>query len=95
MCTGTSMLGHMGEFDDAKEDVEAYLERLDQWMTANNIVAPKEGRQDRRVSVFLTVIGPKAYSLLRNLFSPDNLSDQTYGRLADKLKHHYTGPRRL
>ena len=67
----------MGEFDERREEVSSYLERLEQWMLANVIGEPTPaGTADRRVSVLLAVIGPKAYALLRNLLTPAKPSDQ-------------------
>ena len=46
------------EFDEGKETFTCYLERLDQFFIANDI------KDAKAVSVFLTVIGPRSYSLL-------------------------------
>lgn len=40
-------------------------------------------------AVFLTVIGPGAYKLLRNLLSPDKLEDKTFQSLTEVMTKHY------
>ena len=47
------------------EDWESYEERLQQYFKANGITDA-----DKKVTVFLTVIGSHLYKLLRNLVSP-------------------------
>ena len=61
---GTGQVGHIGEFVPEVENVSAYLERLQLYITANSI--PEE----KKVSVLLTVVGAKVYSLLRSLVAP-------------------------
>ena len=50
----SSIIGAMCEFDERREEVNSYLERLEQWMLANAIGEPTPaGTADRRVSVLL------------------------------------------
>jgi len=44
--------------------------------------------------VFLSVIGGRNYTLLRNLLAPQKLSEKTLADLADALKKHF-GPKRI
>ena len=53
-------IGKIGEFDHEKEDWPAYQERMELFLQAN--------------AVFLTLIGPKTYGLLRNLVAPEKPS---------------------
>lgn len=76
-------IGAIGEFKEGQEDFESYLERLDMWLTANSV------GNDKKVSVFLSVIGAEAYRLLKNLDSPDKPSTKTYSQLCEALSNHY------
>ena len=61
-------IGKLEEFDEARNDWTAYIERVEQYFLANDVA------DDKRVPVLLTLIGGKTYSLLRTLTSPDKLS---------------------
>ena len=56
--------GQPGAFDGQVESFTAYVERVQIFFEANDVPARK------RLSVFLSIIGGTAYSLLRNLLSP-------------------------
>ena len=66
-----ALIGNISECKDRQE--ESYLE---QWMLANNV------KDD--VSLFLSVIGPEAYRLLKNLSMPDKPSELSYGSLVKR-----------
>ena len=70
------------EFDPAVEDFDCYVERLCMYFEANDIAEVKQK------SVFLSVIGPKYYSLLRSLCAPDAPSTKTFNQLVETLKAH-------
>ena len=57
-------IGRIGEFDETKESFTCYKERLTQFFVANEV------KNERKVAVFLSVIGPKTYGILRNLVAP-------------------------
>ena len=80
--------GQIQEFCPENESIEAYLERVELYFEANDI------NEDRRVAVFLSVIGGKNYTLLRNLLAPQKPNDKTIAELADALKKHF-GPKRI
>ena len=65
------------------EDWESYEERLQQYFKANGITDA-----DKKVAVFLTVIGSHLYKLLRNLVSPAKPADKSYEELTQVLKQH-------
>ena len=54
--------GKIGKFDATKEEWTQYTERLNYFFVANGITAAEQKR-----AVFLTVIGPAAFKLFRNL----------------------------
>ena len=80
------IIGEIGEFSEGKETFTCYLERLEQFFIANAI------KQDRAVSVFLTltVIGPKSYTLLKSMVSPDKVSEKSLEELKKILRNHYS-----
>ncbi|KAL1277327.1 hypothetical protein QQF64_024000 [Cirrhinus molitorella] len=53
--------GRMDEYKESKEDFESHIKRLEQWLLANDTASEK------KVSVFLSVIGAETYGLLKNL----------------------------
>ncbi|KAJ8044412.1 hypothetical protein HOLleu_07152 [Holothuria leucospilota] len=79
-----ALIGKVGEFDSSCEDFSSYEERLGQFFLANRV------KTDRRVAVFLSVIGAKTYGLLKSLIMPDTPSEKTYGELITVLKKHLT-----
>ena len=45
--------------------------------------------ENKQVSVFLTLLGPKVFALTRSLLSPKDPATRTYKELVDALKSHY------
>ena len=54
----TAVFGQMERFNPDDEGIQAYLARVELYFVAN-----KDG-EDRRVPVFLSIIGSKTYALL-------------------------------
>ena len=77
------MLGKLQEFDSRVDNMSSYLERLEIYFDANAVEA------SRKVSVFLTVIGAKAYDTLRSLLAPTLPRDKTFPELLAVLKQHF------
>ena len=75
-------LGTMDPFDPDTDSWPAYSERLEQFFVANDIADGK------KVAVLLTVIGTKAYTLLRNIIAPDKPASKEYGALVEALRAH-------
>ena len=44
---------------------------------------------EKRVPVFLTIVGRSTYALLRNLLQPSLLKDTTFEDITEILKKHY------
>ena len=65
MAEAVRAIGHIGEYDPQSENISSYLERLSLYMDANSVA------EERKVPVLLTVIGAKAYGILKSLTSPD------------------------
>lgn len=76
-------VGKISEFVEGKEDFQCYIERVEQYFVANGV------KDEKQVAVFLSLIGPQAYALLRNLLTPDLPSSKTFDVLKTTLKEHY------
>ncbi|XP_023204972.1 uncharacterized protein K02A2.6-like [Xiphophorus maculatus] len=79
-------MAQVGKIDDFRPEVEpwtAYIERLEQYLEANDV------DKEKHVAVLLSVMGAKAYGLLRNLVQPEKPKDKTFGEIVDILKEHY------
>ena len=76
-------LGKLDPFQPESETISAYLERVDLFFEANEVAA------DKKVAVFLSVIGGKTYTLLRNLTAPVKPSEKTLEDLRAVLKKHF------
>ena len=71
----TGLFGRVGEFSPERETFRSYVERMDMFFMANNIVEEQgEGNdeaslavQKRKRAIFLTEIGPEAYSTQETL----------------------------
>ena len=75
--------GQLQEYKPESENITAYLERVEVFFRANDIAA------DKQVPVFLSVVGGKTYSLLRDLTSPEKPQDKTLAQLSETLKSHF------
>lgn len=85
----TTVIGQVEAFQPEQDDWEQYTERLEQYFVANGIT---EGA--KKLAVFLTVIGVKAYALLSDLLAPDKPATKSYTELVEVLKTHLK-PKRL
>lgn len=63
--SGGGYLGRLDEFDPEVESWECYMERCDQFFTANDVKDDK-----KQVAVILTCMGGKTYSELRDAVAP-------------------------
>ena len=57
-----TLLGKLEPFDADQEEWPQYVERLEQFFVANDIVG--DGKAEKRRATFLSVIGPAPYKLL-------------------------------
>ena len=77
-------LGSIESFKPGSEDWNAYSERFDQYVIANDIKDEK-----KIVATFLTTIGSKTYNLLRDLLAPTKPSEVKFTELVKTLRDHY------
>uniref|UniRef100_A0A1X7SFB5 Uncharacterized protein n=1 Tax=Amphimedon queenslandica TaxID=400682 RepID=A0A1X7SFB5_AMPQE len=78
--------GKMSAFDGSKESWTSYSERLDFYFKANKITAAESQK-----AVFITVIGPRTYGLLKSLLQPKTPQDSTVtlDKMKDVLQKHF------
>ena len=79
-----AVFGKIEEFDSEKEDWPNYVERLSHFFTANSITT-----DEQKLAVFLSVIGPATYKLLRNLVAPKKPGEKSFDDLVQLLTNHY------
>ena len=81
-CCIMSHFGRLEEFGGSSTDIDSYFERLHAFYRANTV------RDSAKVDVFLSVVGPKTYKLLKSLIAPTLPSDKTTDELYQTLKRH-------
>jgi transposase InsO family protein len=92
--------GKIEEFSGRGEDFELYIERLEQYLLANDLdeiplatddanLEEVTARKSKRRAVLLSVVGQSTYALLRNLLSPQKPTDKTFEQIIGILKNHY------
>ena len=79
----TLQLCHLEEFQPEEHSIASYLERVELYFVTNDT------NSDKKVPVFLSAVGIRTYSLLRDLLAPAKLKDQTFQTLANTLKDHF------
>ena len=76
MATPQRVLGTIGEFDPATDNITVYLEGLSLFFDANEVPA------DSKVDVLLTVIGARTYKTLRSVLSPASTREKSFDELS-------------
>lgn len=79
-----SRLGRISEFDPKTQNIESYLERFEHFLVANDI------KDEKVLPVFLTVIGPEAYEVLKSLVVPASPGEKSYAVVKQLLIEHYS-----
>ena len=75
--------GHIQEFDPAVDSFSLYIERVELFFLANEVP------ENKKVPVFLSIIGKKTYSLVRDLMMPDVPSEKNLRDIIAVLKKHF------
>ena len=78
-----AIAGRLEPFDPEVESIVVYLERVELYFAVNEIKA------DKRVPVFLNLIGRENYSLSRSILSPQKPAEQPLKKLMDVLREYY------
>ena len=79
-----AVFGKVEEFDSDKDDWLTYVERVNHFFKANSITG-----NEQKQAVFLSVIGPSTYKLLKSLLAPEKPGDKPYKDLVKKLTEHF------
>ena len=96
--TGASgLFGRVGEFIAERETFCSYVERMEMFFTANNIVETTgEGSTqvnrvvaERKRAIFLTEVGAEVYSTVSNLLAPVKPKDTPFTEIVSALEKHY------
>ena len=74
-------MGHIGEYEEKKEDFASYQERLEQWMMLNKIT------DDQMCGCLILIMWADTYKLLKNLLHPNKHSENC------KLLSDYFSPK--
>ena len=74
-----------GQFKPNKENWPQYIERLEHFVFANNIVDA-----NKQKSILLSVVVPIFYKLLQSLVLPQKPGDKAFEDLVTVLCNHYT-----
>ena len=88
--------GHIEPFSGVREDFELYIERLEQYLVANDLdaIALSEdesnqsdvnSRDAKRRAILLSVIGPQTYPLLHNIMSPEKPATKNLLRTCEEI----------
>ena len=75
-----AFIGKIEPFDETTETWSAYVERLEQYFTVNEI------KTANKVPALLTLLGSKTYNLLRNLTAPEKPSELDYDTIVELLE---------
>ena len=76
-------LGAIKDFDPEVDRIVPYLERVQLYLLANQV------EDETKVPAFLSIIGGRAYGVLRDLLAPALPQDTSLERLVATLKKHY------
>lgn len=82
-------VGKLPEFHPDDGNFEVYLERFEVFAAANDIA------EGKKLPVFLTAIGEKAYVTLRSLLLPKTPTKASFTEVVDVLKKHYAPKRSM
>ena len=75
-------------YDHSQEEWIQYVERLEQFFQANDVVG--EDKAVKRRATFLSIVGRSSYNLLGSLPSPAKPTDKTFEQLVEVLTNYYS-----
>ena len=78
-----SFIGNISAFNENTETFVDYADRMQSFLTANSV------QNDVKVHTFLALVGADAFTLLKNLCSPEKPSTKSYQELIKLLSDHY------
>ena len=74
----------MGEFCPHEEEWVTYIERLQHYCRADDIV------DDKKLVAIFSVYGPLTYKLIKNLATPRSPFDLSFDSVVNLVKEHYS-----
>ena len=80
----TATVGTLSEFVELDGDWIEYVERLEHFFLANNIVGA-----ERKRSILLSACGAKTYKLIRNLATPRKPGELSFEELVKLVQEHH------
>ena len=84
----SNLIGSIEPFNENSEDFPTYQSRVELYFKANDI------EEEKKASVFLTLVGAKIFTLTKNLLSPIEPASATYQQITDALTVHFK-PKRI
>ena len=75
-------IGKIEVFDNAVEEWEDYLERIECYFEANGI------KDDQKVNCLIATMGASTYALLKSLTAPDKPRTKSFAEITGILKKH-------
>ena len=75
-------IGKIDRFNEKEEDWSSYVERIEQYFVANDI------KNEKKVAVLISAMGPSTYGLLKNLTAPDKPNTKSFDELCTILDSH-------
>ena len=79
-----AQFGRIDEFQPSKETFTEYEERLNFFFEANDVV-----KDSKKRAIFLTVVGPTQFRLLKDLSQPRSVSELPFSDLCRLLRNHH------
>ncbi|XP_031338346.1 uncharacterized protein K02A2.6-like [Photinus pyralis] len=79
-----SLVGTIEQYNPKTGNFEEYKERMEQYFLCNDVP------DDRKVPLFLTLIGGQTYSILKDLSAPTSPANLSYKEMVDKLSQHFS-----
>ena len=80
----TGLHGSVAAFASEQEEWGEYIERLEHYFTANDIVAG-----DKQRAILLNAVGASTYRLIRTLVSPAKVTDVSFADIVEKARAHF------
>ena len=74
---------HILEYRPENELLSTYLERVELFFAANDV------KDEKQETAFLSLIGSKTYSILKNLLAPTLPKEKSYAELVAALWSHF------
>lgn len=78
----SNYIGMIENYNAEEDDWSQWHERLEQFFAANDV------KPEKKLSLLITLIGKKGYSLLKDLCLPDAPSSKTYETITTLMKNH-------